>query len=91
MDMEVCRAAVYGVAKSGLYTLSQLSFRRQKHTHRNSIVCLDCIHIFIYMYTHGASLVAQMVKNPCNVGDPGRIPGWGRSPGEGNGYLLQYS
>ena len=26
-----------------------------------------------------------------NVGDPGLIPGSGRSPGEGNGNLLQYS
>ena len=24
-----------------------------------------------------------------NVGDPGLIPGWVRSPGEGNGYPLQ--
>jgi len=24
-------------------------------------------------------------------GDPGSIPGPGRSPGEGNGYQLQYS
>ena len=27
----------------------------------------------------------------CNVGDLGSIPGLGRSPGEGNSYLLQYS
>ena len=27
----------------------------------------------------------------CSVGDPGSIPGSGRSPGEGNGYSLQYS
>ena len=27
----------------------------------------------------------------CNVGDLGLIPGWGRSPGEGNGNPLQYS
>ena len=27
----------------------------------------------------------------CNVGDLGLIPGLGRSPGEGKGYLLQYS
>ena len=27
----------------------------------------------------------------CNAGDPGSIPGSGRSPGEGNGNLLQYS
>ena len=26
-----------------------------------------------------------------NAGDLGSIPGLGRSPGEGNGYLLQYS
>ena len=27
----------------------------------------------------------------CNAGDPGSISGWGRSPGEGNGYPLQFS
>ena len=83
------------------------------------------------MLFHGASLTAQLVKNPpamqetwvqflgredllekgyathssvlglplwlsgkestCNVGDPGLIPGLGRSPGEGNGNPLQYS
>ena len=26
-----------------------------------------------------------------NVGDPGSIPGWGKSPGEENGNPLQYS
>ena len=38
------------------------------------------------------SLVTQTVKNlPANAGDPGSIPGSGKSPGEGNGYPLQYS
>ena len=27
----------------------------------------------------------------CNAGDPGSIPGLGRSPGEGNGTPLQYT
>ena len=27
----------------------------------------------------------------CSVGDPGLIPGLGRSPREGKGYALQYS
>ena len=27
----------------------------------------------------------------CNAGDLGSILGWGRSPGEGKGYPLQYS
>ena len=28
---------------------------------------------------------------PCNTGDPGLNPGLGRSPGEEDGYPLQYS
>ena len=30
-------------------------------------------------------------ESNCNTGDPGSIPGSGRSPGEGIGYPLQYS
>ena len=30
-------------------------------------------------------------ESTCNAGDPGSIPGSGRSPGEGKGYPLQYS
>ena len=30
-------------------------------------------------------------KSACNAGDPGLIPGSGRSSGEGIGYTLQYS
>ena len=30
-------------------------------------------------------------ESACQVGDLGSIPGSGRSPGEGNGYSLQYS
>ena len=30
-------------------------------------------------------------ESVCNTGDMGSIPGLGRSPGEGNGYILQYS
>jgi len=30
-------------------------------------------------------------ESACNAGDPSVIPGSGRSPGEGNGYLPQYS
>ena len=38
----------------------------------------------------GASLIAGK-ETACNAGDPGSIPGSGRSPGEGNSYPLQYS
>ena len=35
------------------------------------------------------SLVAK--EFTCNAGDPDSIPGLGKSPGERNGYPLQYS
>ena len=42
-----------------------------------------------------ASQVAQVLKNPPanagDTGDVGSIPGPGRSPGGGNGNLLQFS
>ena len=39
-----------------------------------------------------ASLIAQLVKEcACNAGDPGLIPGSGRSTGKGIGYPLHYS
>ena len=30
-------------------------------------------------------------ESACKAGDPGSIPGWGRSTGEGIGYPMQYS
>ena len=39
--------------------------------------------------THADSSVGK--ESACNAGDPGLIPGLGRSPGEGKGYPLQYS
>ena len=39
----------------------------------------------------GASLIAVDKESACSAGDPGSIPGSGRSAGEGIGYQLQYS
>ena len=36
-------------------------------------------------------LLILISESACNAGDLGSIPGSGRSPGEGNGNLLQYS
>ena len=38
----------------------------------------------------GGSVVKRMPANARDAGDMGLIPGSGRSPGEGNGNLLQY-
>ena len=34
---------------------------------------------------------SDIKESACSTGDLGLIPGSGRSPGEGNGYPLQYS
>ena len=47
---------------------------------------LNC-NVFFYLYEWGS----DGKESTCNVGDLGSIPGSRRSPGEGNGYPLQYS
>ena len=39
----------------------------------------------------GVSRSSVGKESACNAGDPGLIPGLGRSAGEGIGYPLQYS
>ena len=46
-----------------------------------------CFFFFIYLDFTGSSYGKE---SACNAGDPGLISGSGRSPGEGNGNLLQY-
>ena len=43
------------------------------------------------LLTHEVPGSSDSEQPACNAGDPGLIPGLGRSPGEGNGYPLQYS
>ena len=49
------------------------------------------IYIYIYIYIRGFPSGSDGKASACNVGDPGSIPGLGRSPGEGNDNPLQYS
>ena len=39
----------------------------------------------------GGTVVKNLPANAGDAGDTGRIPGWGRSPGGGNGNPLKYS
>ena len=50
---------------------------------------LDWLHSSIQVQGFPDSPVGK--ESACNAGDPGSIPGWERSPGEGAGYPLQYS
>ena len=44
-----------------------------------------------YTLKYGFSSGSVVKNPPANAGDPGSVPGSGRSPGEGNSNLLQYS
>ena len=49
---------------------------------------LFCIYLYTFLGFPGGSAGKE---TDCNAGDPSLIPRLGRSPGEGNGYLLQCS
>ena len=48
---------------------------------------MDCVTLHITMGFPGGS---DGKESACNARDVGSIPRSGRSPGEGNGYPLQY-
>ena len=61
-----------------------------------SLFCLQAILLifFIEFSSHlpqGFPCSSAGEESACNAGDPGSIPGSGRSPREGNGNPLQYS
>ena len=45
----------------------------------------------MHIYMFGFPGSSKGKETACKAGDLGLIPGLGRSPGEGNGYPLQYS
>ena len=52
------------------------------------------VYVYVYMYAYismGFPDSSVGNESACNAGDPGSIPGSGRSAGEGIGYPLQYS
>ena len=51
--------------------------------------CLKFISLYLKI-VYGFPGGSEGKESACNAGDPGLIPGSGRSPGEGNGNQLQY-
>ena len=53
-----------------------------------------CVCVYTHTHTYGFPGGSVVKKPPANAGasrDTGSIPGWGISPGGGNGNPLQYS
>ena len=60
----------------------------------NMLTALQLLGHLIFMTTLPIVMVpggSDGKASACNAGDPGSIPGSGRSPGEGNGNPLQHS
>ena len=80
-------ANVCGVAQS------QTRLKRLSSSNSSSIPISGLSALLLYSFCHSyltrASLVAQSVNNLPEMGGPGSIPRWGRSPGEGNCNSLQ--
>ena len=49
------------------------------------------IQIYAYKHLYIFPSGSDSKESTCNAGDSGSILGVGRFPGEGNGYLFQYS
>ena len=56
--------------------------------HTVYVTCKLSMRLYVSMDFPGGS---EGKASAYNAGDPGSIPGLGRSPGEGNGDSLQYS
>ena len=54
----------------------------------DTVFCLSTFYFVLEWVFPGGS---DGKESDCNAGDPGSIPGLGRSPGEGIGNPLQYS
>ena len=66
------------------YTCVPLAPKRQGN--------IDNTQVYLSVYWAQGFPDSSVGKEPaCNAGDPGSIPGLGRSTGEGIGYPLQYS
>ena len=68
--------------------LSFVSPQNLKGQNNTTMGGLYCDIFYSVLYFPGGS---DSKASACNAGDPGSIPGSGRSPGEGNGNPLQHS
>ena len=97
IDREAWQAIVHGVAvldmteqESKIYIntyvetcISPVGLISLRNPHRYK-------HTYIFMHVHTLTHRSVSQESTCDAGDPSSIPELGRSPGEGNGYPIQY-
>ena len=88
-----CRWVLYQLSHQG----SPIRRAESKSLPNSLEILSDTKYLFRYLWlTHyhriySNLLISEVKASAWNAGDLGSIPGWGRSPGEGNSNLLQYS
>ena len=93
---------LYGFSSSGFFLWVEpyvipgdwlLSLRLMLLQFTCVVVCMRTSFLFINQVTFQSGFPCSLAgkESACNAGDPGLIPGSGRSPGEGNGNSLQDS
>ena len=68
------------------FIICSIFFSTQEQEHTNSLVHLEGVKLGLLIFPHSSG----GKESTCNAGDPGLIPGSGRSPREGIGHPLQY-
>ena len=83
---EVCMSQSTRKTQKGLLYIEHLKLLK---CYQSLIKCI--LMIRFPQHTLGFPCGSYDKQSTCSAGDPGSIPGSWRSPGEGNGYPLQYS
>ena len=95
--MAICLPGFFSLEVSETYSISLVLTALWFHIHLPKFYLQEnknttAFTIFpLYNKITRASLVAHSKESTCNVGDPGPIPGLGRSPGGGHEKLCQFS
>ena len=92
LDCSLPGSAVHGILQARILEWVSISYTRGSSRPRDwtLITCVPCIADRFFSPGDFPSR-SDGKETACNAGDPGSIPGSGRSPGEGNGDPLQYS
>ena len=85
MDCSPPGSPVHGVLQARILERVAIPFSRGSSQPR------DGIRVFCTAGRMGSLGGSDSKESACNAGDTSSTPGWGRSPGEGNGYPLQSS
>ena len=83
-----------GITRTLCHGISQQHHGSLMYTLCRSFLVFGCLSSCIwvsYIISKGLPGASDGKESACHVGDPGSIPGWGRSPGRGHGNPLQYS